>query len=63
LAEKQVRRGAHTSVKELIAAIEAFISQQNANPKPLCWTKSAEHILATIERFCRRTLEVHARTG
>jgi hypothetical protein len=25
LADKQVKRGAHTSVKELIAAIEAFI--------------------------------------
>ena len=37
------------SVKELIAAIEAFINQQNANPKPLRWTKSADDILATIE--------------
>ena len=63
LAEKQIKRGAHTSVKELIAAIEAFISQQNTNPKPLRWTKSADDILATIERFCRRTLDVHARTG
>ena len=63
LAEKQIKRGAHTSVKELIAAIEAFISQQNANPKPLRWAKSADDILATIERFCRRTLDVHARTG
>ena len=61
--EKQINRGAHTSVKELIAAIEAFISQQNANPKPLRWAKSADDILATIERFCRRTLDVHARTG
>ena len=63
LAEKQIKRGAHTSVKQLIEAIEAFISQQNTNPKPLRWTKSADDILATIERFCRRTLDVHARTG
>jgi len=63
LAEKQIKRGAHTSVKELIAAIEAFISQQNTNPKPLRWTKSADDILATIERFCRRTLNVHVQTG
>ena len=39
------------------------ISQHNANPKPLRWTKSADDILATIERFCRRTLDVHAQTG
>ena len=58
-----IKRGAHTSVKELIAAIEAFISQQNANPKPLRWVKSADDILATIECFCRRTLSVHAPTG
>ena len=63
LAGKQIKRGTHTSVKELIAATEAFISQHHANPKPLRWTKSADDILATIERFCRRTLDVHAQTG
>jgi len=63
LAEKQIKRGAHTSAKELIAAIEEFISRQNANPKPLRWTKSADDILASIDRFCRRTLEVHAQSG
>ena len=62
LAEKQIKRGAHKSVKELIAAIKAFLAQQNANPKPLRWTKSADDILASIERFCRRTLEVHVQT-
>ncbi len=63
LAEKQIKRGAHTSVKELIEAIEAFIHRQNENPKPLRWTKSADDILASIERFCRRTLHVHAPAG
>ena len=63
LAEKQIKRGTHTSVKQLIAAIEGFIDQQNANPKPLRWTKSADDILASIERFCRRTLDVHAKAG
>jgi transposase len=63
LAEKQIKRGAHKSVNELIAAIEEFISRQNAHPRPLRWTKSADDILASIERFCRRTLEVHAQSG
>jgi hypothetical protein len=58
ICRKQIKRGAHTSVKELIAAIEAFINQQNTNLKPLRWTKSADDIQATIERFCRRTLHV-----
>jgi transposase len=63
LAEKQIKRGAHKSVKELIAAIKAFIKHQNGNPKPLRWTKSADDILASIARFCRRTLDVHAQSG
>jgi transposase len=61
LAEKQIKRGAHKSVKDLIAAIKAFLAQQNANPKPLRWTKSADDILASIERFCRRTLDLNAK--
>jgi transposase len=63
LAEKQIKRGAHKSVNELITAIEEFISRQNANPRPLRWTKSADDILASIDRFCRRTLKVHAQSG
>jgi transposase len=63
VAEKQIKRGAHKSVKQLIAAIEAFIAQHNKNPKPLRWTRSADDILASIARFCQRTLDVHAQTG
>jgi transposase len=60
LAQKQIKRGAHKSVKELIAAIKNFIEQRNNDPKPLRWTKSADDILASVDRFCRRTLETHA---
>jgi transposase len=63
IAEKQIKRGAHRSVKALIRDIEMFIDRQNADPKPLRWTKSADDILASIDRFCRRTLDVHAPTG
>jgi transposase len=54
LSERQIKRGAHRSVAELQAAITAFIDQHNAEPKPFRWTKSADHILASIERFCLR---------
>jgi transposase len=63
LAEKQIKRGAHRSVKDLVAAIQSFIQAQNDNPRPLRWTKSADDILASIERYCFRTLEVHAKDG
>ena len=63
LSEKKIKRGAHKSVKELVAAIEAFIGGCNANPKPFKWVKTADEILASIERFCHRTLQVHSKTG
>ena len=33
-----------------------YINFRNADPKPFRWTKTADDILAAIERFCRRTL-------
>lgn len=60
IAEKQIKRGAHKSVKALVADIMDFIAKCNADPKPLRWTKSADDILTSIERFCQRTLDVHA---
>ena len=52
LTEKKIRRGVHRSVTDLHADISAFIDSHNADPKPFRWTKSAEDILASIERFC-----------
>ena len=60
LSEQQIKRGAHRSVAELEDAITAYIKSRNAAPKPFRWTKSADAILASIERFCRRTLDIHA---
>ena len=63
LGEQQIKRGAHRSIKELEAAITAYIDARNADPKPFRWTKTAEDILASIERFCRRTVAVQAQCG
>ena len=52
LTERQIRRGVHRSLDALHPAIQAFIEKHNTNPKPFRWTKSAEDILASIERFC-----------
>jgi transposase len=60
LADKQIKRGAHTSVKALITDIMAFIAKRNADPMPLRWTKSADDILASIERYCQRTIDAQA---
>jgi transposase len=52
ITDKKIRRGVYRSVADLKADIQAFIEQHNAQPKPFRWTKSADDILASIERFC-----------
>jgi hypothetical protein len=59
LTDKALRRGVHRSTAELEASIQAYIAATNADPKPFRWTKSADDILAAVQRFCSRTLAVH----
>jgi len=59
LTTKQLRRGAHRSVRELIAAIQEFIAVHNQTGKPYVWVKTADEILASIARFAQRTLQAH----
>lgn len=58
LTEKQLRRGIHSSTRQLEADILAYIDTVNADPKPFRWTKAADDILATIQRFCLGTLSI-----
>jgi transposase len=59
LSQRQIKRGSHSSVRELQAAISEFIAVHNLQPKPFVWTKSADAILSSIGRFASRTLAVH----
>src|SRR5215472_11693522 len=56
ITRQRIRRGAYKSVAELIAAIEAWIAERNANPKPFKWTAKASSILEKNAR-ARRVLE------
>jgi transposase len=58
LTDKKLRRGVYRSVDQLHSDIETFIAANNADPKPFRWTKSADDILASIERFCLHNLSV-----
>src|ERR1700722_15406932 len=62
LSEQQIKRGAHRSTAELESAINAYIKTRNADPKPFRWTKPADDILASVERFCRRTISLQQQT-
>lgn len=55
LTRKQIRRGVHTSTKQLETDIRTFIVRHNENPRPYRWTKSADEILASVRRFCQKT--------
>jgi transposase len=55
ITEKQIRRGVHRSTHQLEQDIRAFIDAHNADPKSFRWTKFADDILASIQRFCQRT--------
>jgi transposase len=57
LTNDALRRGSHLDVRELRDAIERYIAETNEAPKPLVWTKTADEIIASVARFCARTLD------
>jgi transposase len=52
ITERKIRRGIYRSVAALRADIASYIERHNHDPKPFRWTKSADDILQSIERFC-----------
>ena len=50
MTRQRIRRGVFRSIADLQAAINAYLAEHNANPKPFVWTKSAEAILAKLDR-------------
>ena len=62
ITEKQIRRGVHRSIQALESDIRTFIDAHNAHPKPFRWTRSADDILAAIQRFCARTPQIEGTT-
>ena len=51
ITRQAIRRGTFTSVKDLIAAIEAFIDGWNERCEPFIWTKTtADEIIGKINR-------------
>ncbi len=50
ITTEQIRRGVFTSVAELIAAINHYVTHHNTQPKPFIWTKSARDILQKVIR-------------
>jgi transposase len=54
LTSQLIRRGVHKSVQALEADIRAWMKNWNSDPKPFVWTKTAEEILESLAKYCRR---------
>jgi hypothetical protein len=50
LSEKWIKRGAHTSVKDLEKSIHEYLDQHNQDPKPFVWRKCVDAIIDAVGR-------------
>ena len=50
MTRQRIRRDVFRSIADLQAVINAYLAEHNASPKPFVWTKSAEAILAKLDR-------------
>ena len=55
LQRRALAGAAFASTDALEAALRDYIAATNAAPKSFTWTKTADEILASVARFCRRT--------
>ena len=51
LTRGRLRRGVFRSIVDLQAAINRYLDEHNADPKPFVWTKLADVILAKVNRL------------
>jgi hypothetical protein len=50
LTRRRLKRGVFRSVPDLQAAINRFVAQTNAEPKPFVWTADPDKIIAAVKR-------------
>src|SRR6201995_3157664 len=50
LTRQRIRRGSFQSITDLQAAINRYLNEHNADPKPFVWTASAASILEKLKR-------------
>src|ERR1700688_1531320 len=50
LSKRRLKRGVFRSVVDLQAAINRFVAETNADPKPFTWTANPDKIIAAVKR-------------
>jgi hypothetical protein len=61
MTRQRIRRGVFRSIVDLQTAINAYLAEHNASPKPFLWTKSADAILAKLDRLPVPSVHSHVR--
>jgi transposase len=59
LTRQRLQRGVFRSVEELKVAINRFVAETNANPKPFVWTADPRRVLAAVKRGKQALESVH----
>ena len=59
LTRRRLKRGVFRSVAELQAAINRFVEENNANPKPFLWTADPDRVLAAVRRGKQALESIH----
>lgn len=49
ITTEAIRRGSFTSTRQLREAIDAYIAEHNAEPKPFVWTATADSIFQKLQ--------------
>jgi hypothetical protein len=55
ITRKRIRRGSFQSEQELTDAIYSCIAETNSHPKPFVWRKTADEIIAKVNK-CKAIL-------
>jgi transposase len=59
LTRRRLKRGVFRSVNDLKAAIDRFVTETNAHPKPFVWTAKPNRILAAVKRGKEKLESLH----
>ena len=59
LTTRRLARGASRGTRALEQATESYVAATNADPRPFVWTETADEILESVARSCRRTPHSH----
>ena len=59
LTRRRLKRGVFRSIVELHAAINRFLAETNADPKPFVWTAHPDRLIAAVQRGTQALESLH----